>query len=897
MTAVIPVYNVELYLRETVESVLAQDMGFKENIQIILVNDGSSDNSEEICLEYEAKYPNNIKYVYQENAGVSCARNNGLQYAEGKYVNFLDSDDKWTSDAYSAVYEFMEEHQDEIDLASCKQIFFEAATHTHLLSKKKFNETRVTNIHNDYDDLQLHVTASFIKTEVAKQFEFIPGMRYGEDALYVNKIILEKQKYGLVVGPTHYYRKRENGSSAVQNKHKAFDWYFETPITFYKELMDISRERFGEVIPYVQNLFMYEMQWRIRENIEEVLDEEQQQEYRNLIRELLLECDDDIISAQEKVYLGEKLFLYGLKYGRDISKEVICMNGKLYFNNIALCNMNRMQAVRIDILDIHEDKMYLEGRIMNALVNEMDFWFEDEDGVRYEIPRKKPTSYGEVVYWGETMVQPYTFSIKLPILDDRIYTLCASYHNYEFELKICLGKFSRLNPRFESMYYECNGFVIKMDHGMFHVYKATQQLEKTFEKELKEEFKGILARGTWSKEDTAAMKKGMCLRRKYYRYQRKERNKVWLISDRIHVAGDNGEAFFRYMQENPIPGVDTYFVISKECNDYKRMKKIGKVIPYKSSKHLFYTMIADKIISSQGEDVVFNPFEKLATYVRSLCHFDYVFLQHGIIKDDISRWLNKYNKNISMFVTSAKPEYEAILTDDYNYDEKVVRLTGLPRYDLLVQEKAPEKSIIFLPTWRPNLAIEMDWRTGIRPYNTEFVKSEYFAFYNALINDERLLRVMKEYGYTGKFCLHPNNMANVGDFTSNEIISVETQGINYRDEFIRNSLLITDYSSVAYDFAYLKKPVIYTQFDRDEFFENAVYEKGYWDYKRDGFGPVCEDYEQAVEQIIQSIKADCKLEHQYEEKIEKFYLAFDHDNSKRVCEAICELDNNSREEA
>lgn len=897
MTAVIPVYNVELYLRETVESVLAQDMGFKENIQIILVNDGSSDNSEEICLEYEAKYPNNIKYVYQENAGVSCARNNGLQYAEGKYVNFLDSDDKWTSDAYSAVYEFMEEHQDEIDLASCKQIFFEAATHTHLLSKKKFNETRVTNIHNDYDDLQLHVTASFIKTEVAKQFEFIPGMRYGEDALYVNKIILERQQYGLVVGPTHYYRKRQNESSAVQNKHKALDWYFETPITFYKELMDISRERFGEVIPYVQNLFMYEMQWRIRENIEQVLDEEQQQEYRKLIRELLLECEDDIISAQEKVYLGEKLFLYGLKYGRDISKEVVCMNSKLYFNNIALCNMNRMQSVRIDILDIRNNRLYVDGRIMNALIQDMDFWFEDEDGVRYDIPRKKPTSYGEVTYWGENMVQPYAFSIHLPIEEERVYALCAKYKSYEFEPKICLGKFAKLNSGFKEIYFEHNGFIIKMEDGMFHVYRDDLELEKTFENNLEAELKAIKKKGTWSKEDLKAMREGMRLRKKYWNYKRKEKNKIWLISDRIHVAGDNGEAFFRYMQENPVPGVDTYFVISKDSRDYKRLKKIGKVIPYKSKKHMLYTALADKVISSHGEDVVFNPFENKAPYLRSLCHFDYVFLQHGITKDDLSTWLNKYNKNIALFVTAAKPEYEAILSDDYNYDESEVCLTGFSRYDLLVQEQPAQKSVIFLPTWRPNLAIEVDWKTGIRPYNTEFAKSEYFKFYNALINDERILRVMKEHGYTGRFCLHPNNMANVEDFTSNDVIKVETEGINYREEFIKNSLLVTDYSSVAYDFAYLKKPVIYTQFDQEEFFENAVYTKGYWDYKRDGFGPVCETYEEAVEQVIQAIEADCKLEEKYENRAKNFYYAFDHNNSKRVCEAICELGNNSREEA
>ena len=94
ISVIIPVYNVEKYLEETIESVVNQTIGF-DNIQMILVNDGSPDNSEEICLKYKEKYPDNVVYVKQENAGVSSARNNGLKHATGKYVNFFDSDDIW----------------------------------------------------------------------------------------------------------------------------------------------------------------------------------------------------------------------------------------------------------------------------------------------------------------------------------------------------------------------------------------------------------------------------------------------------------------------------------------------------------------------------------------------------------------------------------------------------------------------------------------------------------------------------------------------------------------------------------------------------------------------------------------------------------------------------------
>lgn len=319
------------------------------------------------------------------------------------------------------------------------------------------------------------------------------------------------------------------------------------------------------------------------------------------------------------------------------------------------------------------------------------------------------------------------------------------------------------------------------------------------------------------------------------------------------------------------------------------MKEIGKVLSYKSFRHKLATLLADKIVSSQGEDNIVNPFAIVKKYVGSLFKYKYVFLQHGIIKDDISKWLNKYNKNIHMFVTSAYPEYRSVLDCSYNYGESVVKLTGLPRYDTLIQEKPSEKSIIFLPTWRTSLAIEMDQVTGVRPYNTEFKKSNYYQFYQRLINDERILEVMRERGYSGKFCVHTNNLPNAIDFAGNDVIEVVASAIEYQKEFRENALLITDYSSVAYDFAYLKKPVIYTQPDREEFFASQMYEEGYWDYDAMGFGPVCKDYDSTVEAIVKQIQQDCVLDEMYKKRIQNFFFAFDQDNCKRVYDEIRKL--------
>ena len=92
---VIAVYNTEDYLAEAIESVLNQKyIGYKHT-QIILINDGSTDRSEEICQYYQQRFSKNIIFISQKNRGVSAARNLGIDAADGLYLNFLDSDDKW----------------------------------------------------------------------------------------------------------------------------------------------------------------------------------------------------------------------------------------------------------------------------------------------------------------------------------------------------------------------------------------------------------------------------------------------------------------------------------------------------------------------------------------------------------------------------------------------------------------------------------------------------------------------------------------------------------------------------------------------------------------------------------------------------------------------------------
>lgn len=367
------------------------------------------------------------------------------------------------------------------------------------------------------------------------------------------------------------------------------------------------------------------------------------------------------------------------------------------------------------------------------------------------------------------------------------------------------------------------------------------------------------------------------------------KKKIWIICDRANQADDNAEALFQYASSVQQKDIKIYFAISSESQDYKKLKKIGKVIPFLGMKYKILYLLADCIISSQADEHIFRPFQQCSGPYRDLAQSQkFVFLQHGITKDDMSNWLNRYNKNIRLFVTATIPEYKSILDSKYGYDSSVVKLTGFPRFDRLFHDE--KRRITIMPTWRAYLVTGIDPRTGKRELKPGFCESSYFAMYNELLNCQRLFDYAQEMGYTIAFLHHPNMICAKNIMVNDQRLEVLEQNIPYRAIFAESDLLITDYSSVAFDFAYLRKPVIYYQQDKEEFFSGAhTYEKGYYDYEKDGFGEVEYSVEALVDRIIEYMRNECALKETYRARIDATFPFSDRNNCQRVYEEIMKL--------
>ena len=346
---------------------------------------------------------------------------------------------------------------------------------------------------------------------------------------------------------------------------------------------------------------------------------------------------------------------------------------------------------------------------------------------------------------------------------------------------------------------------------------------------------------------------------------------AWLFSDRVDMADDNAEHLYRWVSKN-YPDKKIYFIIDNQSNDWNRLISEGfNLIPYMSDEHKKALLGASVVISSQANKTELNPFD------QKIGNAKFVFLQHGITKDDLHKWLNP--KKIDLFVTATKPEYDSIAGSDFNYrfTSKEVKLLGFPRFDnLILNHGNEEKIILVMPTWRNYLS------------GDNFNDSKYKKNWIGFLYSDKLNRLCLENDYKVIVQLHPNMRKFIdGDDISDYVRF--SRGERYQELFLKSKILVTDYSSTAFDMAFLNKYILYFQFDENEFFSgNHSYEKGYYDYRKDGFGPVANNLNDLFINLESVMKSDI-MNPLYQKRINETFILRDSRNSQRCFNAISEM--------
>ncbi|MFI3260798.1 MAG: glycosyltransferase family A protein [bacterium] len=377
---IVPIYNVEPYLEESIQSIINQSIGFEDNIQLILINDGSTDNSERICKKYKRKYTDNIVYKKQKNVGVSTTRNNGLKVATGKYINFCDPDDYFDLNAFEEVYKYFESVSNEVDFVSIRVKMFEALDKFHVFDYK-YNETEVINLKENPDYIQSFANSIFIKNDIAMKHQFNVNLSCDEDTEYICSLLMDNPKYGVIRDAVYNCRKKINKVSITD-----LDFLKETLNVFehcYTNITNQCIEKYEEIPNYIQHIMLHSLKERIILSTESESIEEDNTILSSHLDTLISNFEINIILKHKTLNLKQKTFLYNVKNNKT-ENDIAQFNDYLY-----------KKVLRIYSAEQQKNKIFLKGHFTAPAdfnIKKINFLHNNKK-INYKIIKEKNVNY------------------------------------------------------------------------------------------------------------------------------------------------------------------------------------------------------------------------------------------------------------------------------------------------------------------------------------------------------------------------------------------------------------------------------------------------------------------------------------------------------------------------
>lgn len=350
-----------------------------------------------------------------------------------------------------------------------------------------------------------------------------------------------------------------------------------------------------------------------------------------------------------------------------------------------------------------------------------------------------------------------------------------------------------------------------------------------------------------------------------------DKKDIRLFGERPNSACDNAYHLYIYTRKNH-PDIDAYYIIQKDSPDKTKILEYGNIITYNSLEHIKIFFQSTKIFATNFWFV--EPVHYLLWRKRFEKRYGkkaYIFLQHGVIYNDLSAMLHKDRLSFDLFVTSAQREREDIL-QKYGYTDDQVILTGIARFDWL--HHAPKKNILYMPTWRSYLHTK-----------SSIAQSVYLKNIKQLLISKRLNQILETHGYTFVFLPHPELREYITDIATTKCVHIAQWHQNIQQHINECDVFITDYSSTFFDAAYMHIPILYRQFDKKSF-HTRHYKSWYFEFKKDGFGPVCQDMSKLLDEIEILCKNDMENDNLYITRAEKFFAFNDQNNCKRIIDHI-----------
>lgn len=834
-------YGVEAYIDDFFSSLMQQTVGFRESIEVIVVDDGSKDDTLVKARDWERRYPDNIKVITQKNSGPAEARNAGLKYVQHDWVTFTDPDDMLSQDYFESVDVGICRNLNsglQVDMVACNVLMYNDADYKiradHPLNRSFVRGERLVSYASDlHDDLKLQAASCVFRTEIVKSKDVaFPDVRPSfEDAMFVAFYLISSGTGNTLFSPSsrYFYRKRSSSDSIIDTAWSTKGKYIDQLRDGNLKLIDYSMSSLGCVPVWVQRKVFYDLAWHLKMFFNNhknwsLVPEDIRLEYFDLLNKVLSYIDERVISDFELANVPVHLKLGVLNRYKSIS-----------YND---------QSVRVFKVDFSKRELCI-GFYHTKPEVDLEFRL----GGDFVAPVSRKTRVFE--YFNEPMVYE---------------TLAWIHWRGDGELS-CFSENVSVPVKLKGVDRSSIGWLeVENCHRPKKIGNSRLPLEKRVIRTLSN----------------------------FGVFQRRYSNS-WLLMDRDTQADDNAEHLYRYLRINH-PEVNAWFVLRRSSHDWERLKKDGfRLLEYGSVSHKLAMINADHVISSHVDQYLFNVLPE--KYYSDVLGYKFTFLQHGVTHNDLSDWLN--SKNISCLVASAIPEYKSLVdSGSYKFTGKEVALTGFPRHDRLFylnsrREKMAKRKVVVMPTWRQSLTGKSIGASNSRAYYEGFAQSEFYKGWQSLISDSRIHKISRLNGIELVFFPHANLHPYLKDFDFDGFtVATHRESKSIQDYIVEADLLITDYSSVAFEAAFLGRSIAYYQFDRDFVFGGGhLTKKGYFSYEKHGFGPVALTVDELVSIIEDAVERDFAPRQEYSTRMGDFFAYRDAGNCERVYERIKALDS------
>ena len=677
------------------------------------------------------------------------------------------------------------------------------------------------------------------------------------------------------------------------------EWYT-TELTKYKKEFGIEDGEFikGDL---VQKIIVYLIRLRFACNRnnrnKQILELNEIDEFYKLIKDIYKNINDDYLIQYNllgKAILPKYMCFNSLSLKYDNRLKLETVHGKRDF---FVCHRNqiieRSNNIQLDIKAINNsiDELEVDAEIVNGYcLDKSKFKIISIVGGE-KVFSKFTEIYSDDKYFGRVEKTGLNIHIKIPRSKLR------NTNKIWFELRMgrsivvlplrFVKTAARLTNGLSNSYFYKFGYIFKYDSAAkcLTLTKFSKTSLAASEIKLWFDFLKIIFNNDFQRSKLAktySAFSAIITRTLYWLTYPLVSKKIWITFDQLFKGGDNGENFFKYVRNQQNSPVDIYYIINKNSEDYHRLrrKKYAGVVPFKSLMCKILAMHAQIVLATRVDVKQYLGFSNIEdAYYRNLLKYKVICLQHGLSIQEIAEYQNRLFDNTKLYFCASEYEIKNLMQNKYGYAKKNLILTGLPRYDAL--DSNPQKIILIAPTWRRNVTAGTNRKGETHLYSENFKYSEYYKIYNSLINNQKLISSAKRNGYRILYLIHPILSPQINDFISNDYVEI-VPGADGRTSYERilseASLMITDHSGIQYDFAYMRKPIIY-------YHPKTLppqYMAKTMNYKEMGFGPICETESDLVSNIIFYIENQCEVQDEYLQRIDSFFKFKDRNNSKRI---------------